>query len=285
MAVRQRRDSYQYLESVLVGSSVLHGFLMAFKNGEHHMEMDLYVERLLLTSPLLILCFVLYARRGLRVHIFPYAIGLLSYTFALAFCLIEESAYYFYLINTMISLILILFFGGRRDFYGSFEFENVSYPNIGFSYCQLPKECGNNRVAVYYPADVEDPSKFRDVQWVHVDSEKFCKALSKFFFNFLPECLFKYLLEAHQNVFLSAPITTKAITFTPVVFSHSLAQTNTFFSTIFKDLASQGFVVFSIEHGDQTALQFRSPAGRTKVFKNLKMSELNQMAIQMNVRY
>lgn len=149
----------------------------------------------------------------------------------------------------------------------------------------MPKEHGNNRVAVYYPAEVEDVSYFEDVPWVHVDSDKFCAALSKFFFNFLPECLFQYLLEAKQNVFLNAPITPRAVTFTPVIFSHSLAQTNTFFSTICKDLASKGFVVFAIEHGDQTALQFRSPAGKTKIFKNLKMSELNQMTIQMQIRY
>lgn len=118
-------DSHQYLETVLVASSVLHGFLMAFKNGDHHMEKELWVERLMLTSPLVILCGVLYMRRGLRVHIFPYAIGLSAYSFCLFFCLIEESAYYFYLINTMISAIFIVFFGGRRDFYAGFEYDNV----------------------------------------------------------------------------------------------------------------------------------------------------------------
>ena len=114
---RKPAKSYQYLESVLVASSILHGFMMAFKHGDFHMDFDLYIERLMLTSPLLILLIVLSTNRGLRIHIAPYSLGLSSYTFAITFCLVEEYAYYFYIINTMISLILLLFFGGRQDFY------------------------------------------------------------------------------------------------------------------------------------------------------------------------
>jgi len=46
------------------------------------------------------------------------------------------------------------------------------------------------------------------------------------------------------------------------------------FSTIFKDLASQGHVVFSVEHSDRTALyQFNEEDH--KYFKNIDLRDYN----------
>lgn len=72
--------------------------------------------------------------------------------------------------------------------------------------------------------------------------------------------MFKHLIEVRQGVYLNAPIV-ESQNLTPIVFSHGMGQMSTFFSTIFKDLALQGFIIYSLEHKDFTALHFKNPAG------------------------
>jgi len=121
------------LETVLVASCIVHSFAMALKNGDHHVSLELYISRLMLTAPILILAIVLHVKRGMRIHIFPLMTGLVSYTFCLVFCLTEEHGYYYYLITSMLSLILVLFFGGRLDFYRTFDYQQMTYPHVGFA--------------------------------------------------------------------------------------------------------------------------------------------------------
>jgi hypothetical protein len=59
---------------------------------------------------------------------------------------------------------------------------------------------------------------------------------------------------------------------------------SSFFSTFFKDLAMQGFIVFSIEHKDFTALHFKNPAGESKYFKNFDIQDKNLMTVKLSLR-
>ena len=72
-------------------------------------------------------------------------------------------------------------------------------------------------------------------------------------------------------MYLDAPIIIDDEKFKVVIFSHGLAQNATFFTTIFKDLVHQGFIVYSIEHMDSTCLHFKNPAGKSKYFKNVNI--------------
>ena len=55
------------------------------------------------------------------------------------------------------------------------------------------------------------------------------------------------------------------------------------FSTIFKDLASQGHIVFSIEHSDRSALHSVNQEEH-KYFKNVDMRDRNQIITKLGVR-
>lgn len=67
------------------------------------------------------------------------------------------------------------------------------------------------------------------------------------------------------------------------MFSHGVGNTMSWFSTIFKDLASQGHVVFSVEHSDRTALyQFNEEDH--KYFKNIDLRDYNQIITKLGIR-
>lgn len=71
----------------------------------------------------------------------------------------------------------------------------------------------------------------------------------------------------------------------PVIFSHGIGNSMTFFSTIIKDMASQGHVVFSLEHNDRTALHHYSEEnGKHKYFKNVDMRDQNTLLKKLGQR-
>lgn len=72
--------------------------------------------------------------------------------------------------------------------------------------------------------------------------------------------------------------------FIPIVFSHGVGCTVSWFSTICKDLASQGFIVFCIEHKDSTALYYKDEYEHDKYYKNLDMSNLNSIIKKLGIR-
>lgn len=72
--------------------------------------------------------------------------------------------------------------------------------------------------------------------------------------------------------------------FIPIVFSHGVGQTNSWFSSIFKDLASQGHIVYSIEHRDATALHYLDAAGKHKYYENMDLSDLNGILQRLGMR-
>lgn len=69
-----------------------------------------------------------------------------------------------------------------------------------------------------------------------------------------------------------------------MIFSHGIGNTLSWFSTICKDLASQGHIVFCIEHNDRTALHTYDEAGNHKYFKNLDMRDVNGAVTKLGTR-
>lgn len=69
-----------------------------------------------------------------------------------------------------------------------------------------------------------------------------------------------------------------------MIFSHGVGNTMSWFSTICKDLASQGHIVFSIEHNDDTALHFYSENGKDKYYKLFDMRDQNKIVTKLGTR-
>jgi len=55
----------------------------------------------------------------------------------------------------------------------------------------------------------------------------------------------------------------------PIVLSHGLAASRTFFSVLCRDLASMGFVVFAIDHQDGSCVYTQKENGEEIVFDTL----------------
>lgn len=58
----------------------------------------------------------------------------------------------------------------------------------------------------------------------------------------------------------------------------------TWFSTICKDFASQGHIVFSIEHNDETALHYYTDQNDSKYFKQIDMRNINKFIQKLGIR-
>lgn len=98
------------------------------------------------------------------------------------------------------------------------------------------KTGNQNRVTLYYPSDKDDGKSYPDLKWAH-DGINTIKGMMKFGADILPEGLFKHLKDVNQGVRCSAPASKleKAV---PVIMSHGIGNTMSFFSTICKDMAS-----------------------------------------------
>jgi hypothetical protein len=81
----------------------------------------------------------------------PLLSGFSLYVFAMVFLIFEETLYFYYVLTTLTSLVLLIFFG-LSNFYNSFEHINTLYSDVGCVIENLP-EVGN-RVIIYYPAQV-----------------------------------------------------------------------------------------------------------------------------------
>jgi predicted dienelactone hydrolase len=66
----------------------------------------------------------------------------------------------------------------------------------------------------------------------------------------------------------------------PIIFTHGIGNTMSTFSTILKDLATQGHVVFSLEHNDRTALHINQNE-EDKYFKQVDMRDYNTIIAKL----
>ena len=76
----------------------------------------------------------------------------------------------------------------------------------------------------------------------------------KFALDIVPANPFRHLLNEKMNVKYKAPLAKMEKKLNPIIFSHGIGGSVTFFSSICKDLASQGHLVFALEHQDGSAL-------------------------------
>jgi hypothetical protein len=110
------------------------------------------------------------------------------------------------------------------------------------------KAGSKNRVMIYYPC--EGGGSEPDMRWAH-DGERTIQGLMKFGADILPQGPFRHLASINQNVRVRAPaLKNTQGKWVPVILTHGIGGTMSYFSTICKDLVSQGHVVFSLEHND-----------------------------------
>ena len=116
------------------------------------------------------------------------------------------------------------------------------------------------------------------------------KGLIKFGADIVPATPFYYLQSVKQRVMVDAPLVKLPDSdkhegkFIPVIFSHGVGNTMSWFSTICKDFASQGFIVFSIEHNDGTALHRYSEEKSHKYYKAFDMRNHNEIVTRLGIR-
>lgn len=73
--------------------------------------------------------------------------------------------------------------------------------------------------------------------------------------------------------------------YVPIIFSHGIGNTMASFSTIVKDIASQGHIVFCLEHCDRTALHhYEEDSQEHRYFKNVDMRDSNQLKTNLGIR-
>lgn len=110
---------------------------------------------------------------------------------------------------------------------------------------------------IYYPTEAKEGSNYKDMMWAY-DGEHIIKGLKKFAAGIMPESPFKYILSIKQKVMVDAPLAKLPDSdkhqgkYIPMIFSPGVGNTLSWFSTICKDLASQGHIVYSFEHMDAT---------------------------------
>ena len=125
--------------------------------------------------------------------------------------------------------------------------------------------------------------------WAY-DGEHMIKGLIKFGADLVPSGPFYYLLSVKQRVKVDAPLIKLEENdkhqgkFIPLVFSHGVGNTMSWFSTICKDLASQGFIVYSIEHNDGTALHHYNDLKSHKYYKSFDMRDQNMIVTRLGIR-
>ena len=100
-----------------------------------------------------------------------------------------------------------------------------------------------NRLLIYYPTAKNQTQKYPDYLWA-MDGDHMLKGLKKFAAGIIPTGPFYYLLGLRQNVKVKAPICeiqhkeAAKKKLVPIIFSHGVGNTMSWFSTICKDIVS-----------------------------------------------
>ena len=95
------------------------------------------------------------------------------------------------------------------------------------------------------------------------------------------------MLSLRLNVRVKAPLITldkkdkHSGKFIPIIFSHGVGGTTTYFSSICKDMASHGHIVYAVEHRDRTALHSFSSEGADKYLKNIDMRDVAGITLRL----
>ena len=125
--------------------------------------------------------------------------------------------------------------------------------------------------------------------WAY-DGDHMIKGLMKFAADLVPSGPFYHLLSVKQKVRVGAPIVKPTDDdkhegkFIPIIMTHGVGNTMSWFSTICKDFASQGHIVFSMEHNDETALHFYNDNNENKYYKQVDMRNINKFIQKLGIR-
>jgi len=266
------------LEYIALGSVFSHCCVLLF-------EQDLPLDtKLLLYVYVLATLFVNHNFRGTRVHLWPLMTGFGFYSIALLFGIIEEIAFYYYYLTCLGAIVLVYFFGSAEFYQG---FATSGRYKVGCKETSL--KVGGNRVLVYYPTEASDSSMFKDMLWAY-DGDHILKGLKKFSAGIMPESPFKYILSLKQKVLIDAPLASLTENdkhkgkYIPMIFSPGVGNTMTWFSSICKDLASQGHIVYSFEHMDATSLHYYDETKAHKYYKSFDMRDQNKIVMKLGIR-
>ena len=260
------------LEYIALGSCLIHSLVML-------LNMDMDIEPKLLFYFFIFLNLLLNnSIRGTRLHLYPLSLGFALWSLTFLFGIFEQWALYLYLLLCVLSLSLTSVFGSVDQYQ---QFETSGRYRTGC--VEAESKATGNRLLIYYPTPKRADKAYPDMRWAY-DGEHTVKGLMKFGADMVPAGPFKYLQSAKQNVRVRAPLAQVGQKYVPIVFSHGVGNTMTWFSTICKDLSSQGHIVFCVEHNDRTALHTYDEKGNHKYFKNVDMRNVNEMVKKLGVR-
>lgn len=102
---------------------------------------------------------------------------------------------------------------------------------------------GQNRVLIYYPTEKDQKEFYPDYKWA-MDGDKMLKGLYRFAAKLVPMGPFYSLTNLRLGIKVKAPLIKfgkkdkHGSKFVPIIFSHGVGNTTTWFSCILKDLAS-----------------------------------------------
>ena len=133
---------------------------------------------------------------------------------------------------------------------------------------------------LFYPANDESKqmSIGKGTRWI--PNSRYSYGIAKFLFSRRAKTVINFVLRHVMFLLIhvlgffrilkihkgSNLLQVEDVKFPVVIFSHGLAGFRSMYSLICSELASQGYVVFSIEHGDGTASTFRVPRTKTYIY-------------------
>jgi platelet-activating factor acetylhydrolase len=214
---------------------------------------------------------------------YPLIMGFSIYGVSLLFETLEEITFYYYYLTCLTSIVLVYFFGGIE--YNNF----VPSGRHAVGCIETITKMGQNRVLIYYPTKKDSSERYPDYKWA-MDGDHILKGLVKFAADLVPQNPFYHITHLKLNVRVKAPILNldqkdkHGGKFIPIIFSHGMGCTTTFFSAICKDMASHGHIVYAIEHKDQSALHYFNDKGDHKYLKNMDMRDVNAIVTRLGIR-
>ena len=162
------------VEYIALGCALLQCCIMLFQSHDQ-LEVKLLLYVLVLANLLINNHY-----RGTRIHLYPLCAGFALYSLALFFEFLEEIAFYYYYLMTLVSLMLVYFFG-TLDYYNKFELSGRHA--VGAQVTNT--KTGNNKVLIYYPTDKNDRKVYPDLRWA-MDGDHILKGLQKFSAGLIP---------------------------------------------------------------------------------------------------
>ena len=176
--------------------------------------------------------------RGTRIHLWPLIFGFFLHSISFIYDIFNDLTFYTYYLTVLASLMMVYFFGSVEN-YQSF----VPYGRHAVGCVETVTKVTGNRVLIYYPTPKNTDKKYRDMLWAY-DGDHMVKGLMKFAADLVPSGPFYYLLSVKQKVRVGAPIVKPEADdkhkgkFVPIIMTHGVGNTMTWFSTICKDFAS-----------------------------------------------